>query len=163
MHRVHVDRASYKSWIYEHCTSYAVRWARLDDYDRFVDRWPLLQDWFKAPLRQRLLDKENCVRGEHPHGGASPFDKRISEHLGVTAFEIYQVELPPGESTEPHTHLDDQVEDVYVVTRGDGWLVVDDEHVPITAGQFIAVTVESVRAVLAGESGVVLVAICAPT
>ena len=61
MHRVHVDRASYKSWIYEHCTSYAVRWARLDDYDRFVDRWPLLQDWFKAPLRRRLLDKENCV------------------------------------------------------------------------------------------------------
>ncbi len=46
MHRVHVDRASYKSWIYQHCTSYAVRWARLDDYDRFVDRWPLLQDWF---------------------------------------------------------------------------------------------------------------------
>ena len=33
----------------------AVRWARLDDYDRFVDRWPLLQDWFDAPLRLRLL------------------------------------------------------------------------------------------------------------
>jgi hypothetical protein len=29
------------------------------DYDRFVDRWPDLQDWFDAPLRQRLLDKEN--------------------------------------------------------------------------------------------------------
>jgi len=25
----------------------------------------------RAPLRQRLLDKENCVRGENPHGGAS--------------------------------------------------------------------------------------------
>ena len=69
--RVHADRASYKSWIYAHCASYGVRWARLDDYDRFVDRWPVLQDWFNAPLRQRLLDKENCVRGQHPHGGAS--------------------------------------------------------------------------------------------
>ena len=69
--REHADRATYKAWIYEHCSSYAVRWARLDDYDRFADRWPSLRDWFDAPLRQRLLDKENCVRGQHPHGGAS--------------------------------------------------------------------------------------------
>jgi len=69
--RVHVDRATYKTWVDEHCSSYAVRWARLDDYDRFIDRWPSLQDWFHAPLRQRLLDKENCVRGQNPHGGAS--------------------------------------------------------------------------------------------
>jgi integrase len=69
--RVHADRATYKAWIYEHIGSYAVRWARLDDYDRFVERWPSLQDWFHAPLRQRLLDKENCVRGQRPHGGAS--------------------------------------------------------------------------------------------
>jgi len=66
--RVHVDRATYKSWVDEHCSSYAVRWARLDDYDRFVARWPSLQDWFDTPLRQRLLDKENCVRGENPQG-----------------------------------------------------------------------------------------------
>jgi hypothetical protein len=69
--RDHADRANYKSWIYEHCTSYAVRRARMDDYDRFVDRWPVLQDWFDAPLRQRLLDKQNCIRGQHPHSGAS--------------------------------------------------------------------------------------------
>ena len=69
--RVHADRATDQAWTYEHCSSYAVRWARLDEYDRFVDRWPSLQDWFDAPLRQRLLDKENCVRGQHPHGGAS--------------------------------------------------------------------------------------------
>jgi hypothetical protein len=69
--RVHAGRAAYKSWVDEHCTSYAVRWERMDDYDRFVERWPVLQDWFDAPLRQRLLDKENCIRGQHPHGGAS--------------------------------------------------------------------------------------------
>ena len=71
MRREHAARATYKAWTEEHCSSYAVRWARLADYDRFVDRWPSLQDWFDAPLRQRLLDKENCVRGQHPHGGAS--------------------------------------------------------------------------------------------
>lgn len=69
--RVHADRATYKAWVDEHCASYAVRWARMDDYDRFVERWPVLQDWFDAPLRLRLLDRQNCARGQHPHGGAS--------------------------------------------------------------------------------------------
>ena len=86
--RVHADRATYKSWVDEHCTSYAVRWARMDDYDRFVERWPVLQDWFDAPLRQRLLDKENCIRGQHPHGGASvimPYLTYLSLVEGVGA------------------------------------------------------------------------------
>ena len=62
--RAHANRTAYPAWVDKHCTSYWVRWTRLDNYDRFVDRWPALQDWFDAPLRQRLLDKENCVRGE---------------------------------------------------------------------------------------------------
>jgi len=69
--RVHADRATYQEWVEQHCTSYAARWDRMKNYDRFVEQWPSLQDWFDAPLRQRLLDKEDCVRGQHPHGGAS--------------------------------------------------------------------------------------------
>jgi integrase len=69
--REHADRATYGAWVERHCPSYWTRWARMNEYDRFVDRWPSLRDWFDAPLRQRLLDKENCVRGQHPHGGAS--------------------------------------------------------------------------------------------
>ena len=69
--RVHADRATYQEWVERHCSSYASRWDRMKNYDRFVEQWPVLQDWFDAPLRQRLLDKENCVRGQHPHGGAS--------------------------------------------------------------------------------------------
>ena len=69
--RVHADRATYQEWVEQHCTSYASRWDRMKNYDRFVEQWPVLQDWFDAPLRQRLLDKENCLRGQHPHGGAS--------------------------------------------------------------------------------------------
>ena len=67
VHRVHAERATYQAWIDEHCASSAVRWARITDYDRFVERWASLQDWFDAPLRQRI----DCVRGQHPHGGAS--------------------------------------------------------------------------------------------
>ena len=40
-------------------------------FDEFVQRWPRLQDWFAAPLRERLHDRDGCVRGQHPHGGAS--------------------------------------------------------------------------------------------
>jgi len=69
--RVHADRVTYKAWVEQHCSSYAARWDRMKDYDQFVEQWPSLQDWFDAPLRQRLLDKENCLRGQHPHGGAS--------------------------------------------------------------------------------------------
>ena len=32
----------------------------MDDYDRFVERWPVLQDWFDAPLRLRLLDRRTA-------------------------------------------------------------------------------------------------------
>lgn len=67
----HADRAEYKSWVYEHCPGYGVRWARMDSYDRFVERWPSLPNWFKAPLRRRLLAHEDCVRGGRPRGGAS--------------------------------------------------------------------------------------------
>jgi integrase len=70
-HRSHVERATYQAWLDEHCASYGVRWARMNDYDRFVERWPSLRDWFDAPLRHRILDRDDCVRGQHPHGGAS--------------------------------------------------------------------------------------------
>ena len=65
LRRVHADRATTRPG------SPALRQLRgalgpVDDYDRFVDRWPLLQDWFDAPLRQRLLDKDNAVRGQQP-------------------------------------------------------------------------------------------------
>jgi len=46
-----------------------------------------------------------AVRGPHP--AASPFDKRVSENLKLHAFEMYEVELPAGASTEPHDHLED--------------------------------------------------------
>lgn len=99
--------------------------------------------------------------GRGPHPAASPFDKRVSEQLGLVAFEMYQVELPPGASTEPHDHEHDGVEDAYAVIRGGGWLVVDDQEVPLVAGDFVAVTQESRRHVRASDHGCVLIAVCA--
>ena len=69
--RLHVDRGTYRQWVWQNIRSSSVRSARMHSYDDFVRRWPRLQDWFAAPLRQRLLDDEDCVRGQNPHGGAS--------------------------------------------------------------------------------------------
>ncbi len=57
-------------------------------------------------------------RGSHP--AASPFDRRVTQALGITAFEGYFVDLPPDESTVEHDHLTDHVEDVYVIQDGAG-------------------------------------------
>lgn len=109
----------------------------------------------------QIVDPSSITAGPGPHPAASPFDKRISEHLGVSAFEVYQVELPPDAETVRHDHLDDGVEDVYAILRGYGWVIVDDEPVPVEPGQFIAVTVESARQVRAGETGLKFIALCA--
>lgn len=69
--REHVDRATYRAWVWRHVPSSSVRSNRLGVFDEFVERWPRLQDWFTAPLRDRLHDRDGCVRGQHPHGGAS--------------------------------------------------------------------------------------------
>jgi quercetin dioxygenase-like cupin family protein len=108
-----------------------------------------------------IVDSSTIEPGPGPHPAASPFDKRITEPLGVSAFEVYKVELPAGASTEPHDHVADDVEDVYAVVRGSGWLVVDGQRTPLGVGTFVAVTTESTRHVIAGDDGCDLIAICA--
>jgi uncharacterized cupin superfamily protein len=108
----------------------------------------------------RIVDPVALPAERGPHPAASPFDKRVTEHLGLSAFEAYFVALPPGESTVRHDHLDDRVEDLYVIVRGSGELLVDDERVPVGPHQFVAVTLESSRQLLAGTEGLDVVAIC---
>jgi uncharacterized cupin superfamily protein len=108
-----------------------------------------------------IVHSSEVAAGRGPHPAASPYDKRLNEHLGIANFGLYEVVLPPGARTEPHDHLDDRVEDAYAVLRGSGWLVVDGEEVPLVPGSFVAVTPESRRFVRAGDSGCTLIAVCA--
>lgn len=108
----------------------------------------------------QIVNPASLTAGPGPHPAASPFDKRMSEDLGISAFEVYQVELPPGAETVCHDHLDDGVEDLYFIVSGDGWVIVDDEPLPVQRGLFIAVTVESARQVRAGPSGISFIALC---
>lgn len=70
------------------------------------------------------------------------------------------VELPPEAETVQHDHLEDGVEDLYFIVSGDGWVIVDDEQLPLRPGLFVAVTVESTRQLRAGSRGLSFVALC---
>ena len=109
----------------------------------------------------RVVDPCELEAGPGPHPAASPFDTRVSEALGLTAFELYQVELPAGAETVLHDHADDHVEDAYVVLRGDGEVVVDGAASPLRPGLMVAVAVPSSRQVRAGEGGLTFLAVCA--
>jgi uncharacterized cupin superfamily protein len=108
------------------------------------------------------LHAEDVAPAPGSHPAASTFDKGIGEALGIRAFGLYQVELPPGAETVSHDHADDGAEDAYAVLRGSGIVVVDGREVSVAPGDFIAVTPESIRQVRAGDSGLVFIAVCAP-
>jgi uncharacterized cupin superfamily protein len=108
-----------------------------------------------------IVDPAVLSTGRGPHPAASPFEKRVGEAIGITAFGLYQVELPAGEETVPHDHRDDRAEDAYAIVRGRGWVVVDEEETAVEPGQYIAVTVESSRYLRAGPDGLVFIAVCA--
>lgn len=97
-----------------------------------------------------------------PHPAASPHDKGIGTELGVRAFGVYQVELPPGAQSVLHDHVGDKAEDLYAVIGGSGKVVVDGEDVPVWPGVFVAVTPDSTRYVQAGDAGLIYIAVCAP-
>jgi quercetin dioxygenase-like cupin family protein len=107
------------------------------------------------------LDAATIEPKPGPHPDASPYDKGIGEALGVGAFGLYQVELPPGCRTVAHDHTADRAEDVHAVLRGNGIVVVDEEEVPLGPGEFIAVQPQAVRYVVAGSDGLVFIAVCA--
>ncbi|MDJ0104930.1 cupin [Rhodococcus erythropolis] len=108
-----------------------------------------------------VVEASTIPTGHGPHPAASPYDRRISEALGVTAFEVYQVELPPDAETVPHDHVDDRNDDVYAITAGEGWLIVDGEATPVEPGQFISVDMPHTRYLRAGPKGLTFIAVCA--
>ena len=107
------------------------------------------------------VDAASLEPAPGPHPAASPHDKGVGQALGVQAFGLYQIELPPGGETVRHDHIGDGADDVYAIVNGTGTVVVDGQEVPVQPGLFIAVTPESVRQVRAGESGLVFIAVCA--
>ena len=98
------------------------------------------------------------IEGAGP-GGAFHFVRR---ELGVLAFGVNWIELPPDTQGREHDESDSGQEEVVVVVTGSGIYRVEDEEVPVRTGDFVRFDPETTRCPVAGPEGLTLIAIGAP-
>jgi quercetin dioxygenase-like cupin family protein len=84
---------------------------------------------------------------------------KMRRALGVTAFGINEVRLPPGATGVEHDESDIGHEEVYVVTAGAGTFTIDGEAVDVASGDYLRVDPQSNRVVVGGEDGITFVVV----
>lgn len=93
-----------------------------------------------------------------PQGALRP----VRRALGVKAFGINQLELPPGASGVEHDESASRQDEVYCVIAGSGTITVDGEEVELAPGRYVYVSAESVRRLQAGAEGLTCIVVGAP-
>lgn len=95
------------------------------------------------------------IEGSGP-GGAFHFVRR---ELGVEAFGINWIELPPDAVGHEHDESESGQEEVNVCVRGSGVYRVEGEDVPVRVGTFLRFDPETKRVPVAGPEGMTLLAV----
>jgi quercetin dioxygenase-like cupin family protein len=95
------------------------------------------------------------IEGAGP-GGAVRFVRR---ELGVEAFGINWIELPPGVAGREHDETGTGQEEVNLVVRGSGVYRVDGEEIAVREGTFLRFDPETTRVPVAGPEGMTLLAV----
>jgi mannose-6-phosphate isomerase-like protein (cupin superfamily) len=86
--------------------------------------------------------------------------KRVRAELGVSAFGIQVIDMPPNADQYPaHDHADDGQEEVYVAMRGSGEIEIEGERHPINPETMVRVGPGVTRKVWPGEEGLRLLII----
>ncbi|HEY6780111.1 MAG TPA: hypothetical protein VI111_04110 [Thermoleophilaceae bacterium] len=94
---------------------------------------------------KRIDDMEAIFRGAF---------KKVRAELGVTAFGLQVIDLPPNADQYPeHDHAEDGQEEVYAVLRGSGELDIDGERFPLDGDTLANVAPGTKRKVYAGPEG----------
>lgn len=78
---------------------------------------------------------------------------KLRRALGVTAFGINEVRMPPGFEGPAHDEAETRHEEVYVVLAGSGRAIVDGEQISLREGDYLRVDPDTVRQLVAGEDG----------
>jgi uncharacterized cupin superfamily protein len=102
------------------------------------------------------------VDSEDVEPGYGSVFKLIRKRLGLRAFGINQVDLPPGAEGREHDHADSGQEEVYLVLAGGGTMAIDGEEVELKPGRYVFVPAASVRKPIAGPEGLSWVVAGAP-
>jgi mannose-6-phosphate isomerase-like protein (cupin superfamily) len=91
------------------------------------------------------------------YGGAF---KRVRAELGVTAFGVQVLDLPPNlEQFPEHDHAASRQEEVFVTMRGSGWIDVDGERVELDPDTIVRVGPEARRKIYTGGEGMRILAL----
>jgi mannose-6-phosphate isomerase-like protein (cupin superfamily) len=105
-----------------------------------------------APYTRKRIDEMEAI-----YFGAY---KRVRAELGVSAFGIQVIDMPPNAGQYPeHDHADDGQEEVYVAMRGSGEIEIDGERHPIDPETMVRVGPGVTRKVWPGEEGLRLLII----
>lgn len=88
--------------------------------------------------------------------------RALRQPLGLTAFGLNQIELPPGAEGPEHDHTGDGQEEVYAIIAGSGTIRVDGEDVPLHPGRFVFLPPEARRKMIAGDQGLTWIGIGCP-
>jgi mannose-6-phosphate isomerase-like protein (cupin superfamily) len=88
--------------------------------------------------------------------------RRVRVALGVTAFGINQIELPPGGHGREHDESATGQEEVYYVLAGRGTIAVDGDLVELRPDRYVFVPPGTMRQVRAGDEGVAYICVGAP-
>jgi mannose-6-phosphate isomerase-like protein (cupin superfamily) len=100
---------------------------------------------------KRLEDFESIY-----HGGM----RRVRAGLGVTAFGVQVIELPPNADMYPeHDHTHDDQEEVYLALSGRGTLQIGGEEFTLEPGVFARVGALERRKIVTGDESVRILAI----
>jgi quercetin dioxygenase-like cupin family protein len=79
--------------------------------------------------------------------------RQMRRALGVTAFGINQVDLPPGAEGHEHDETKSSQEEVYVFLSGTGVMRVDGDEIEVRRGRYVFVAPGSMRQPVAGPDG----------
>jgi mannose-6-phosphate isomerase-like protein (cupin superfamily) len=86
----------------------------------------------------------------------------LSEPLGCRQVGVTFSRCPPEWNSKPHDHSDDEHEEVYVLVSGAAEVQIDDETVPVEAGDAVWIAPEVTRQIRNGAEESAFVLISAP-
>jgi mannose-6-phosphate isomerase-like protein (cupin superfamily) len=85
---------------------------------------------------------------------------KVRAELGVSAFGIQMIQLPPDFGDYPdHDHAESGQEEVFAVLAGSGWMDIEGERVEMNPETVIRVGPETKRKVYSGPQGLRMLAV----
>jgi uncharacterized cupin superfamily protein len=91
--------------------------------------------------------------------GGGPGFHFVRRELGVEAFGINWIDLPPRAEGYEHDESETGQEEVNVCVRGSGVYRVEGEEVPVRVGTFLRFDPNTTRVPVAGPEGMTLLAV----